>query len=770
MRSFRPLAALCFVSLLLVGAGDVGAQCITTCAPGANPCVEVTNLCEPGANPCTVASNVNFSSGDTTCDLGGRALSLPMGRQIKVNGVGKLVVLNAGGISLATNAKIFANGGGLASGVTLRSLAGITMGSGTRIDASSSSGFGSIELTAFGGDVIVQGQLAANNDSNPNSDGGFLTVTASGSVELGAGGSSAVVDVSGGNGSFIFGGTVEVVAGGSITLRNPLNARGQEGGSLRFDAGVDVRTTAQGDIDVSAMSLAGGGGAVDMTALRDIVLEGDVVSTTSGLDDGSAGLGGDVTLTADGAVTLAAKIDASGGTAGDGGSVSVEAGTVATIGGSVSTRSSGAESAGGPVDVASAGAITVNGTIDSRGGWFAGDIDVSADGAATLAATSVIRADASATNNGGQVKVTGCTLTMQPGAQIRATGDPTSAFPFASIVLQGSSTMTIGGSLMATSANRIVYRDVVPVVTGTSTPQRELVHDPNLPCCVGCPVPTTTTTLATTTTTSTTTTSTTTAPSTTSTSTTLAPTTTTTTTTSTTLAPTTTTTTTTTSTTLASTTTTSTTTSTLATTTTTSTTTSTLATTTTTTSTTTPTTTTTSSTSTTSTTASTTSTSAPTTTTTSTSSTTTTPTTAPTTSTLAPTTTTTSAPLPTTTTTVAPTSCLELPLAGYDAVGCRLDLVAATFLETPAEALGGPRTVKKLSARVARVRKFVQRAHEGRKVTPSLKRAGRELKALARALAKGERKGKIAPAVATPLVALVTRAESDVVSLRAALP
>lgn len=110
-----------------------------------------------------------------------------------------------------------------------------------------------------------------------------------------------------------------------------------------------------------------------------------------------------------------------------------------------------------------------------------------------------------------------------------------------------------------------------------------------------------------------------------------------------------------------------------------------------------------------------------------------------------------------------------MPLAGFDAVGCRLDLVSTTFVETPAEALGGPRTVKKLSARVARSRRFVERARQGKKVTPSLKRAVRELRTLARELAKGERKGKIDPALATPLVALVTGAEAELGSLRATL-
>ncbi|MCW5889755.1 MAG: hypothetical protein KIT14_04310 [bacterium] len=739
MRPLRPLVAL-LVMVLLLGARSAAAQC------GA------TSLCAAGAGPCVVNANVTFTAPVTTCDLGGRALTIASGRQLQVSGGGALEIVNAASITLEQNARIL-NNGGWPSSVTLRALGSITLAASSRIDVASGSGGGIIELATLAGDVLAVGRLVANNGGVSTADGGQVSIVAGGDVDLGTSGIPNVINASAGSGDSAYGGSVDITANGSITLRSPIDVRGQEGGSLLLDAGLDVKTTAAGDIDATAMSFGGAGGIVEVAALRDVVLDGDVVSATNGTLEYS-GFGGDLSIVAGGAVTVVGKVDLSGGTVGDGGGLSIEGGTAVTLNGAITTRGMSSEASGGAIDVASAGSLTFAGSADARGGYFAGDVDLRGDGAVTLAATSSIRADAASTGIGGLVAVTGCTLTMQAGATILATGDPTLPFPSGSIRLRASAAMLMAGKLTASAMNRIEYRDVFPTVTGASSPQRIIIQNPDLPCCVGCPVPTTTTTLPTTTTTTLASTTTTTTSSTT-TSTTLPASTTTT------VAPSTTTTTTLpppTTTTLTPSPTTSTTASTSSTTTSTTSTTSTTA----------------------STSSTTTPTTSPTTTTTTSTSSTTTPTTSPTststtvsstTTTLAPpaTTTTTTAPVPTTTTTAPPVSCLDAPLVGFDAVGCRLDLVSATFVETPPQELGGTRAVHRLERRVSRARRFLDRARQGRKVSPSLKRAVRELRMLARDLSKAERKGRITAAVAAPLVVLVTGAETEIGSLRATL-
>lgn len=725
-RSLRPLAALT-VTLLLVGARVAAAQC------GA------VSLCPAGQNPCVVTADVSFA-GNTTCDLGGRALTIASGRQLQIPGGAQLTIENATGITLASNAKILATGtaGNWGGYVTLHSLAGITLDASARIDASSKQGAGYIDLIAAGS-VSVAGRLFANNDGSALSDGGLVTIIADGDVVLGADAIPVVVDTSGGQGDFVAGGDVTVTAGGGITLRSRIEARGQSGGGVSLDAGAGLRTTAAGDIDATALALGGDGGSIDFVAGGDLIAEGDVVSSTNGADEGFTGYAGDASMEALGALTLTGKIDVGGGTGGDGGTVTLEAGTATLINGSITTRSPA--NFAGNIDIVSAGPLTVTTMLDARGA-YGGLIDLASDAAAVVGATAQLLASSPANGQGGYVGVRGCTLLVQDNAALAATGGASDAFPTAGIQLTASSTMTVAGDLTATSQNRLDWRDVPPTIAPTANilPAATPLQNPLLPCCVGCPVPTTTTTLPPATTTTTqppATTTTTQAPSTTTT--TLPPPTTTTTqppatTTTTTTAPAPTTTT---STTVA---------------TTTSTTSTTVASTSTTTSTT----------------------AAPTSTTTSTSSTSSTlePTTT-TSTTLAPpattSTTTTTAPVPTTTTTAPPASCLEEPLVGFEAVGCRLDLVTATFVETPADALGGSRAVKKLTTRVARTRRFVDRARSGKKVTPSLRQAVRELKALGRALAKGERKGKIAAELATPLVALVSGAEIELGSLRATL-
>ncbi len=707
-----------FVLAALLLGGSVSAAFGAPCAGTG------TKLCADGAGDCTISVDCSVQSG-LILDLGSRKLVVAASKTLTILDQGVLFV-TANGVVLQPGAKIVAGGDGTGTQVVvLTSSTDLTLADGSLIDVSSAAGGGNVELYANAGAANVTGVIRGNHGTGRDSDGGTVTIEASGDVSI-AGASQAAIDVTGGDRDG-GGGIVTVVSdNGKVTIAAPIDAHGGgfDGGDVEFDAGTDVITTAAASIQIEAEGPGGSGGSLDVSANGSITLGGNVVGTPQGDEDNGTGLGGDVDLEAgSGNIAVTAIVDMSGAEPdGDGGTFTAATDGDVTISGKISVSTPG-DASGGDVTVAAGGAATVSSPVDSSGPFFGGTADISAGTLAKLTGSGMLKVDGGTLPNGfsGEVSVQGCSVQLDPGTTISALGPGTIA-PAASNLIQASSSMIIGGTLKAGALNELDYRDdpgIIHVLPGAViTPKEVRVQIPALPCCGAACATTTTTSTSTTSTTSTapaTTTTTATTPATTSTTIVVVTTTTTT-------VPTTTSTTTivvTTTTTTTSSTTTSTTTS--------------------------------------STTAAPTTSTAPETSTTSSTVASTTTSTAP-----ASTTTTVTTASPTTTTQPAPACSGEAN--GVAGASCWVQQLSTTLQTTSPDELGGARTSKRLGALVRNATQYLDSADRGVKVKANLRRAHRKLKAFEHVVqqAMKRKRGPLDPQIGQLILGAVTGADSEI--------
>ena len=140
-----------------------------------------------------------------------------------------------------------------------------------------------------------------------------------------------------------------------------------------------------------------------------------------------------------------------------------------------------------------------------------------------------------------------------------------------------------------------------------------------------------------------------------------------------------------------------------------------------------------------------------------------------TTTTVTSTTTTALPPLPTTTTTPPwPTGCLLQPLAGYDAVFCRLDTLAGVLADEDPIDIGGPAVYARLQRRLQHAHDLVALAQAGRRVRRNLRRALGQLGAFDRVVKRGGRHGLVDPDLGEELGGLVRGALAQIGFLRPA--
>ncbi|HEV7732706.1 MAG TPA: hypothetical protein VGR62_11115 [Candidatus Binatia bacterium] len=127
----------------------------------------------------------------------------------------------------------------------------------------------------------------------------------------------------------------------------------------------------------------------------------------------------------------------------------------------------------------------------------------------------------------------------------------------------------------------------------------------------------------------------------------------------------------------------------------------------------------------------------------------------------------TTAPPPTsTTTTTLPVACVDQPLLGYDAVSCRLDTIGTVLVGQPVEALGGKKLATRLGKTMAHARTALDMARGGRKVTPNLRRANKQLRLFGKGVTSALKKG-MAPELGAQLTSLAAGATTEIDVLRA---
>jgi hypothetical protein len=608
--------------------------------------------------------------------------------------------------------------------------ANITLETGAKILAPGTGGFGGeVTLTATGS---IELKSASRIDVSASDGGGNIFLSADGGslvmqgqLLANAGGGESFggnVSVFGETGATIGGLGIDASAGGNgagglvdasssraVLVAGPLIASGgdSDGGEIDLDGGTSVTTYVAGPIDVQATTASGYGGIVNITAGADITLNGAIDGTGhSGRDDDGAGA--DVEIFSDtGNVDLNGMLDIRGsGTFGEGGSLAVDASGSITVAQPVQASSKvNGTGFGGDVELNAGAELSIIATIDIRGGYGGGGLVGTAGNVASMTGSVL----ASGTTTPPQAEGPSGGIVLIQACTIDLDVD-------AEIVNLGTGDPFRGVNRLQASSGMTIAGTLTAGnqnaldwrdVQPTLLPTRTIMPGPvqtQRPDLPCCPGSCSTTTSSTVMTTTTSTVSTST-----------------TTVTSTTLE---------TSTTVASSTTTTEPTTTTTTAATSSTTTTTVA------------------------------------------STTTTTVDTSTTTTLAATTTTSTSttrpPTTSTTSTTVRTACINQPLVGFDAIDCRLGLLAdALGAETPGT-LGGKRLAKRMTHAFDKARTAVSAAHAGKKVKPNLRRATTQLRTFTKVLATAVRKGTISPNLATGLTSLATDASSEVGVLRAA--
>ena len=118
------------------------------------------------------------------------------------------------------------------------------------------------------------------------------------------------------------------------------------------------------------------------------------------------------------------------------------------------------------------------------------------------------------------------------------------------------------------------------------------------------------------------------------------------------------------------------------------------------------------------------------------------------------------------TTTQAPSDCTELPLVGFDALNCRLDMLGVGLRTLPVEMLGGKKIGRQLATSLERATSAMQAAQDGKKVNANLRRARKQLNIFMHALKRAQRKG-MPPDVSARFQVLASEAMDELGSLRA---
>lgn len=404
MRCTRILASIGILVASLVGrsaaavctAGEIVAQEGAGCPNNTSPCTiaktyVVANNCvlDFGARAVTIAGTgvIDFNSGSITIKAGSLTI-VPGGF---IDGRGNTTPLpNGGHLSVQTSGAVNLqkNGTGTVRG---------------RIDVTGSALPGTVSIAA-GTSVIIAGRINADGDS-----GGIIAISSGADITTAAG--SLVMSAIGSNTGVNGGGEIDLSAAGKIDLGDSIDVGGSDGGTVVLTAG--------GSVSVSQISADGGGdggngGDITITAgtsaqiLGTMNLKGSSSSDPDGLDAGSGG-NADI-QTKYGDLLIAANIDLSGSRQdGDGGELDITANGAVTIqsGNTFKARGGGdlgSMGSGGTLDIRANLAFTGGGPIDVSGGSFGGDVRLHVGGPITLS-NSINASGRSQGSTGGFVTV-----------------------------------------------------------------------------------------------------------------------------------------------------------------------------------------------------------------------------------------------------------------------------------------------------------------------------------------------------------------------------
>ncbi len=279
-----------------------------------------------------------------------------------------------------------------------------------------------------------------------NNAGGAITIQTTGDININLSGALiGKIDV----GGYGQGGTIQLTAGGSVTIAGYLLANGlllsSDGGYIEIDAGGDITTMSTSNVSAAGGSLApNGGGEIDLNADGAI----NVASISSRPLDVSGSTGGTLNTNSGGLTNIAtatASASALTGQYGEGGQISVTAGTSAQVLGVLQANGSGGGDGGtisleavygtlsiGPQD------IQAYGDIDGNGG----EIDLTADAGPTTIQNAVgLHVSALGSQGSGGFLNCSSELAFTNNGLLDATGGGSGG----NILVDVASDVTIGG-------------------------------------------------------------------------------------------------------------------------------------------------------------------------------------------------------------------------------------------------------------------------------------------------------------------------------------
>ena len=392
---------------------------------------------------------------------------------------------------------------------------------------------GDVFVTADQGDIVIDTAGIDISAGGDESDGGSIDLEAGGNVSLAAplaltascGGDLTLAAGNAGTGNVIVGGAIDTsgngedgcsgpvdvtATGGNVAIHAPITLKGPGVDDITVTADGSIDSNAAGAIDASDTLPGDFAGSIvfTTTGAGSVTLHGDITATATGDKDNGGGSGAEVdVITGSGSVELAGQIDVScSGPDALGGVVSVQAGSDLTLSGPIDAGTSNA-GAGGSVSMSAQGRASIASSIDVQGGDTGGSIVLtSADSLMVLGddpqnlPVSLLADGTGAQAKGGSITLTACSLSLIRDAVVSSTG--TGTFPDAGNLLQGATQMNVNAKLRAGSANRLEYRDALPVIQSFASilPAADIELNADLHCCGGGCSPSTTTSSTTSTT------------------------------------------------------------------------------------------------------------------------------------------------------------------------------------------------------------------------------------------------------------------------------
>jgi hypothetical protein len=261
-------------------------------------------------------------------------------------------------------------------------------------------------------------------------------------------------------------------AGDTLTIDAPILANGaivevSSGGALVVSRKIDVTGVNLGDGSTE------GGGEVTLEAAGDVQITRAIVGSDPTSVEG-------ITIDAQGNVIVGANLEMKGSRDADGGDISIAAGGDITVQGDTTLDVSGADnSSAGSIELDAGQNVTVtapvtliaDGSPIGAGGAIFLQAGLDELGAPRLAGNVLLQGDVKANGHamhGSSVVITGCNVSIPPGAVLDVTGDQKG-----SIDVTARTSLTIGGTLRASAANVLTFSaGSTPTLIGSFIPAR----------------------------------------------------------------------------------------------------------------------------------------------------------------------------------------------------------------------------------------------------------------------------------------------------------